>query len=207
MNRFRLVVLCTGNRFRSPLAEVLLRDLTAELPVDVSSGGTLSLPPSPALREAIDAAAAMQLDLNPHRCRHMSEAGLVDADRVVGFERMHVATAVVDGGAAPERTFTMPELVGLLREVEPHEQDPVARAREGVALAHEARSGRPPQLLDANELGDPYGRSSKVYRETAERVEALTEELAARLFRVPPRRHAARESARSEGWLKRLVSR
>jgi hypothetical protein len=120
---------------------------------------------------------------------------------------MHVAAAVVDGGAAAERTFTMPELVGLLREVEPQEQDPVSRAREAVSLAHRTRSGRPPQLLDANELGDPYGRSAKVYRETAERVEALTEELAARLFRVPPRRHTERQPSRSEGWLKRLVSR
>ena len=207
MNRFRLVVLCTGNRFRSPLAEVLLRDLTDGLPVDVTSGGTLRLSPTPAMPEAIEAATAMQLDLSPHLCRHMSEAGLADADLVVGFERMHVATAVVDGGAAAERTFTMPELVGLLREVEPRETDPVARAREAVALANQARSGRPPQSLDANELEDPYGRSAKVYRETADRIEALAEELAARLFRVPPRRHAERESSRSEGWLKRLVSR
>jgi protein-tyrosine phosphatase len=206
VNRFRLVVLCTGNRFRSPLAEVLLRDLTAELPVDVTSAGTLSLPPTPALPEAIEAATRMQLDLTAHRCRHMSEAELDDADLVVGFERMHVAAAVVDGGAAAERTFTMTELVGLLREVEPREQDPVARAREAVILADRARSGRPLQFLDSNELGDPYGRSQKVYRETAERVEALSEELAARLFRVPPRRHAERES-RPEGWLKRLVSR
>jgi protein-tyrosine phosphatase len=207
VNRFRLVVLCTGNRFRSPLAEVLLRDLTDGLPVDVSSGGTLRLSPTAALPEAIEAATAMQLDLSPHRCRHMNEAGLADADLVAGFERMHVASAVVDGGAAPERTFTMPELVGLLREVEPQEQDPVARAREALALAHRARTGRPPQLLDTTELADPYGRSAKVYRETAERVEALCEELAARLFRVPPRPHPEREAARSEGWLRRLVSR
>jgi protein-tyrosine phosphatase len=202
---FRLVVLCTGNRFRSPLAEVLLRDLTAELPVEVSSGGTLSLPPTPALPEAIEAANGMKLDLNAHRCRHMTEADLSTADLVVGFERSHVAAAVVDGGAAPERTFTMPELVGLLRSVDPHEQEPVSRAREAVELAHRERAGNP-QLLDSTELADPYGRSQKVYRETAERVEALSEELAARLFRVPPRRHAERESSRP-GWLKRLVFR
>jgi protein-tyrosine phosphatase len=205
VNSFRLVVLCTGNRFRSPLAEVLLRDLTEGLPVEVSSAGTLSLPPSPALPEAMQAAALLQLDLSPHRCRHMAEAGLADADLVVGFERMHVAAAVVDGGAQPERTFTMPELVQLLRTVEPHEHDPIARAREAVALAHGARRGQP-QLLDSTELADPYGRSDRVYRETAERVEALCEELAGRLFRVPPRRHPEREP-RSDGWLKRLVSR
>jgi protein-tyrosine phosphatase len=199
---FKLVVLCTGNRFRSPLAEILLRELTEGLPVDVSSAGTLSLGPVPALPEAIELATTFELDLRAHRCRHFTEAGLAEADLVLGFERMHVATAVVDGGAQPERTFTLPELVELLREVDPRSDDHVQRARESIGLAHDARSGQPP-LLDRNELADPYGRSPKVYRETAERVVALCEELAARLFRVPPCRHAAA----SEGWLKRLVSR
>jgi low molecular weight protein-tyrosine phosphatase len=199
---FQLVVLCTGNRFRSPLAEVLLRDLTEGLPVDVSSAGTLSLGEVPALPEAIEAATAMGLDLNPHRFRHFRNAALADADLVLGFERAHVATAVVDGAAKPERTFTVPELVELLRQVEPRAHDPIDRAREAIALAHGARSARPP-LLDLSELGDPYGRSQRVYRETAERVETLCEELAARLFRAPPRRHPDAD----EGWLKRIVSR
>jgi protein-tyrosine phosphatase len=199
---FRLIVLCTGNRFRSPLAEVLLRDLTQGLRVEVSSGGTLSLGPVPALPEALESATAMGLDLSAHRCRHFSETELPTADLVLGFERTHVAAAVVDGGARPERTFTLPELVELLRQVEPRANDPIDRAREAIALAHESRSDRP-ELLELNQLADPYGRSHKVYRETGERVEALCEELAARLFRAPPRRHRDVD----EGWLKRLVSR
>jgi protein-tyrosine phosphatase len=199
---FQLVVLCTGNRFRSPLAEVLLRELTEGLPVTVSSGGTLSLGPVPALPEALDAATAMGLDLSSHRCRHFSEAELDRADLVLGFERSHVAAAVVDGAAHPERTFTLPELVELLRQVEPRAHDPIERAREAIALAEKARSGRP-RLLDLSELGDPYGRSQRIYRETAERVVTLCEELAARLFRVAHRPHLDAD----HGWLKRLVSR
>jgi protein-tyrosine phosphatase len=168
----------------------------------VSSCGTLSLGAVPALREAYEAATSLGLDLSAHRARHLGDAELVRADLVLGFERMHVATAVVDGGAPADRTFTMPELVELLREVEPRANDPVDRAREAIALAQEARGGHP-ELLDRSELPDPYGRSARVYRETADRVEALCEELAARLFRVPPRRHADGDT----GWLKRLVSR
>lgn len=199
---FRLVVLCTGNRFRSPLAEVLLRQLTEGLPVEVSSCGTLSLESGPALREAFEAAKAMGLDLSAHRSRHLSAAQLGGADLILGFERMHVATAVVEGGAPRERTFTMPELVELLRNVEPHAEDPVERAREAVALAHRARGGEA-QGLDFSELSDPFGRSPRVYRETADQVGSLCEEIAARLFRVPPRRPSPRDG----GWLKRVVSR
>jgi protein-tyrosine phosphatase len=199
---FQLVVLCTGNRFRSPLAEVLLREQTDGLPVTVSSAGTLSLGAVPALPEAVEAAIARGLDLGAHRCRHFSEAGLGEADLVLGFERSHVAAAVVDGGARPERTFTLPELVELLREVEPRAHEPIERAREAIALAHGLRKDRP-RLMDLSELADPYGRSQRVYREAAERVEALCEELAARLFRAPPRPHPDSE----HGWLKRLVSR
>jgi protein-tyrosine phosphatase len=199
---FRLVLLCTGNRFRSPLAEVLLRQLTEGLPVNVSSCGTLSLEAGPALREAFEAAKAMGLDLSAHRSRHLSEAQLGGADLILGFERMHVATAVVDGGAPRERTFTMPELIELLRNVEPQAQDPVARAREAVMLAHRVRSGQG-QQLDFSELSDPYGRSPRVYRETADQVGSLCEELAARLFGVAPRRPARRDG----GWLRRVVSR
>ena len=198
-SRLRIALLCTGNRFRSPIAETLLRDLTHDLPVEVSSFGTLSLGAAPALPEALEASAAMGLDLSAHRCRHFSEANLASADLVLGFERMHVATAVVDGGAEPQRTFTLPELVELLREAEsPRSHDPVDRAREAIVLAQGIRSGRS-QHVELLEVGDPFGRSPKVYREKAARVEALCSELASRLFGVPPRRQA---DAR-KGWLRR----
>ena len=181
---FRVVFLCTGNRFRSPLAAAVLRRESEGMPVDVDSAGTLELGPVPALPEAVFEAERLGLDLRGHRACSLDEADLAGADLVVGFERMHIRTAVVEGGARREVTFTLPELVQLLGRIEPPSAaDPLERARLSVELAH---AGRPqdPTLADAPELADPLGRSAAYQRETAERVASLTTALARALFRA-----------------------
>jgi protein-tyrosine-phosphatase len=40
---FRVAFVCTGNRFRSPLAAALFRSAAEGLPVEVASAGTLDL--------------------------------------------------------------------------------------------------------------------------------------------------------------------
>src|SRR5947209_10264764 len=58
---FQLVVVCTGNRVRSPAAEGFLRVLTDGLPVRLSSAGLLDLGPVPALPETLQTAAELGL--------------------------------------------------------------------------------------------------------------------------------------------------
>jgi protein-tyrosine phosphatase len=179
---FQLVFVCTGNRFRSPLAAAVFRRETEGLPIEVASAGTLELGPVPALPEAIVEAERLGLGLADHRADSLAEVGPSDADLVVGFERMHVVTAVVDGGARRERTFTLPELVALLGRIEPPDaDDPLERARLALELAH---AHRPPDstLASVPELEDPLGRSAEHQRELAERVSALTTQLARLLF-------------------------
>jgi len=157
-DRFRIVVVCTGNRFRSPLAEHILRRETESLPVSVRSVGVLDLGGIEALPEALEAAEELGLDLSAHRTSVLAPEPLDGADLVVGFERAHVARAVVAGGAPLERTFTLPELVGLLPPAPPAgEEDPVARAR---ALVGSVVVGRiDPRTASVPELADPLGHS------------------------------------------------
>ena len=54
---FHVVFVCTGNRARSPLAEVFLRAKVDSGAVRVESYGTLELGPAPATPEAIAAAS------------------------------------------------------------------------------------------------------------------------------------------------------
>lgn len=86
-----------------------------------------------------------------------------------------MVASVVDGGAAVERTFTLPELTALLGEQA--SGDAPARIR----LAHERR---PPDFRNAPlaELRDPLGLSAVEQREIAGELEALVERLAAALF-------------------------
>lgn len=145
---------------------------TEGLPVEVSSLGTLDLGPVPALPEAVTLAEELGLDLTSHRARQLGD--LRDRDLVVGFERKHVMAAVVDAGAPLEKTFTLPELVGLLH-------DRAGPARDRVAAAHAARPkdfrNRP-----LPEIPDPLGLSVPEQRAVARAVEEQVSSLAAALF-------------------------
>ena len=177
---FDVVFICTGNRFRSAIAEGLMRRLTEGIAVQTTSAGTLDLGPVGALPEALELAPSLDLDLTEHRARCVGNVDLSEADLVLGFEYHHLAAAVTDGGARIERTFTVPELVTLLDEGAAADGgDLVSRARRAVQRAHEARPGG-----RRRELADPLGRSPEVFQSTALEVRALTERLVELLFGV-----------------------
>jgi protein-tyrosine-phosphatase len=197
---FEIVVICSGNRFRSPLVAAYLREATQGLPVSVSSAGTLDLGGLPVLEGAAAAARALDLDLSDHVSRYVGKVPLGGADLVVGFERMHVTTAVVDGEAKRERTFTLPELVALLEQHEPPQAgDPVERARLAIAQADRARARESGLLLP--EIADPIGTSAKAQRRTALELTDLAGRLVTELFGRPV------ERANRRPWRERLRGR
>jgi protein-tyrosine-phosphatase len=153
-----------------------------ELPVRAASLGILELGPEPALPEAQRIAHTMGLDLTGHRARTISPGVLRGADLIVGFERKHVAAAVVDGHASRAHTFTLPELVGLLeRSPSPLVRGgPIDRARARVAEAG-ARRGRA-AAVDPPELLDPMGMTWREQVAIAERLRDLVGELTDLLF-------------------------
>ncbi len=179
---FEAVFVCTGNRFRSPIADAVLRREVGDLPVHVHSLGTLDLGVVPALPEAVAEGARLRLDLAAHRARPVLGADLAAADLVVGFERMHVVTAVVDAAARIEHTYTLPELVELLEQLDQQAGlDPLERARWAIDRAAALRP-RDPRTDSLPELADPLGGTPTVFRSTADRVHDLTVRLAAGLF-------------------------
>jgi protein-tyrosine phosphatase len=180
---FEVAFVCTGNRIRSPLAAAFLKGALPGLPLSVTSVGTSDSHPHPAEPEAIEAAAQLGADLSNHRSRAIAETDLSKADLVVGFERRHLAKAL-ESGARPDRTFSIVELVDLLERIEaPDDANPVDRAREGVARAHDRRrlsDSAPPKI----EIVDPMGSSASAYRNTAIRLRDLSRRLATGLFGV-----------------------
>ena len=178
---FELVLICTGNRVRSPIAEAFLRHLLADLPVELRSLGTLELGEAPPLPEALEAAAFLGFDISGHRARAIHGHDLSGADLVIGFEQRHAAAAVVEGGALRERTFLLTELVELLADSRPEPfGEPVERARQAVAKAHARRTQF--GAATAVELADPLGQDRSFYRNTVERVRDLSTRLAIGLF-------------------------
>ena len=165
------------------MAAALLVEQTEELGVEVGSFGTLELGPAPALPEAVHFAESYGLDLSGHRARNLDGAELEASDLVLGFERMHVAAAVVDGGARLECTFTLPELLQLLDAIpeQPRQTEALERARTRIQLAHAARP-TDHRTSAVPEIADPLGKTPAAQRQTAEELKALVTALSRRLF-------------------------
>jgi protein-tyrosine-phosphatase len=185
---FEILVICTGNRFRSPLVAAYLRDATKGLPVQIESAGTLDLGGLPALEGALATAHELDLDLTEHSSRFIGNVQPGRADLVLCFERMHI-TAAVDGGAQRERVFTLPELVSLLERFEPPNIQNVAeRARVAIARANHARERD--RRWRVAEVDDPIGTPPKAQRKTASELIDLTARLVTVLFGLPQDRQA-----------------
>ena len=183
---FDVVVVCTGNQFRSPIVEGLMKASTSRLPLRVTSVGTRDLGAAPALPEAVDLASEFGVDLRDHRARSLGGINLSGADLVIGFEQAHVAAAVVEAGAVYERTFTILELIALLEDVQVSgHHGGVMRAKAAVEAAHQRRLPGA-SLAPQPQIGDPIGHGQSVYRQTAERLRQLTRQLLDGLFGYVP---------------------
>lgn len=184
MDTFSIAFVCTGNRFRSPLAEAFVHRLTLELPVSVASYGTLELENAPPLPEAAEIALSCGISLADHRTRSLDNASLEDVDLLLGFEPAHIRQAVVDAQAPRERSFTMRDFVPLLPTagLAVADEEVVKRARFLV----EAAGARLAELQNPtmSAVPDPFGGPWKVYRQTASDIRDLSVTLAERLFGV-----------------------
>jgi protein-tyrosine-phosphatase len=192
LDSFSIAFVCTGNRFRSPLAAAFVERLTLGLPVRTESYGTLRIEDAPPLPEAAEIAGWCGISLADHRTRSLDNASLQNVDLLLGFEPMHVRQAVVDAQVPRERSFTLGDFVPLLRAygAPPADGDIVGRARSLVEDAGQ-RLANSTGLRPAS-IRDPFGGPWTVYRQTAVEIRELTIALAQRLFgvadfsRLPP---------------------
>lgn len=179
---FEVILVCTGNQIRSPIAEALVGRLAGVFPVATRSLGLVDLGAKPPPKEAIEAATELGVDISMHRSTWMRPRALEESDVVVGFEPVHVAAAVLDGGAPVERTFMLRELVELLEEVDvPQDMDQVERARLAVARANERRRALGGRSLTAP-VHDPLGRGRSAHRSAARELDELVPRLIDGLF-------------------------
>jgi protein-tyrosine-phosphatase len=171
---FRILVVCSGNMCRSPLAELLLRaKLAAALGagadrVQVTSAGTAAVP-----GVAMDPRAAAEgetLGVSPAGfvSRAVTAADVATADLVLGAAREHRAAAVRLYPAAHRYAFTVREFARLAEAIpldELPDLDPVHRGR-ALVLAAAARRGvvRPARPED-DDVPDPHGGLRQVHRE------------------------------------------
>jgi protein-tyrosine phosphatase len=179
---FSVAFVCTGNRFRSAIAEAAFRSAAEGLPVRVVSYGTLGLGPAEPLPAAVREAHALGLDISRHVARSLTDGDLTQTSLVLGFELKHAVAAVDVAGARQERVFILPELVDLLDRIGVvRRQDPIDQAVENITRAHASRRVDP-RRRPGPEIEDPISLPEPSQRAIGQAVHDGAEALALRLF-------------------------
>ena len=180
-----VLMLCSANQCRSPMAAALLTRRLGVLrtPLAVRSAGLLGggEPPPP---RAVSALASYGLDISGHRSHRMTGADLAWADLVLGMSREHVRHAVVTMPRTWPRAFTLRELVRRGEEAGPAR--PGEPLGDWLARVHEGRD-RAALLGDspADDVADPIGGPLRAYADTASQLDGLIGRLAALCWRLP----------------------
>ena len=181
----RILLICTGNICRSPMALGFLADRSGRLldgALIVRSAGTWARPGSPPTPEAEASVAERGIDISDHRSTPVSSDLIGWADLIITMTAEHRDEVLDMTPDADDRTFTLKELVALLGALPPPE---VERSRDALlARVDEASalraSGRAPAPADADVV-DPIGMSDETYRAVAWELEELTDALVRRL--------------------------
>ena len=109
----RVLMVCTGNICRSPLAAEMLRaELVRRgiLGVEVSSAGTGAWDGTPVSEGSYLVGLEHDLDLSHHRARLLTSGMVKESDLILGMSRHHVERAEQLGG---ERVLLLGEFAGL----------------------------------------------------------------------------------------------
>lgn len=177
--QLRVLVVCTGNLCRSPLAAALLQREFTNLgaAVQVRSAGTDAINGLPVPRPMIRATTAMLVDLTRHRATRLRPEHVEDAHLIITMTRWQLRSVVGLVRSSFASTFTLRELARRAAVADPS----VTAFDTWLEQMNEGR--RPEQYVaddPADDVDDPQGRPLKVHRRVALEVESLVWQVADR---------------------------
>lgn len=181
---FTVLMVCSGNICRSPIAEQLLRARTRGRPITVSSAGVIARAGAAMTDEAAMASRSLGGDPTGHRARRLSEDHLRGTDLVLTATRAHRSSVVQLLPRMSRTTFTISEFARLVAAVAQNESSSLDNA---ASLVDAARSLRghvpPPHEPEDDDIEDPYLRPLEVYERVAAVLNSEIEVIATQLIK------------------------
>lgn len=178
----QVLVVCTANIARSPLAEAMLARVAGDQ-VTVVSAGTRAREGYPAAPESQQLAAARGLDLGNHRSKPVAVDTVTASDLIVTMsERQRDAIAPLAPRLAG-RLFTLREFDRLGGAIDEAARPDGSSADRLLWLRDEAHRARPiaPRPNGSEDVRDPMGRPIESWERAARLLDGIFERLEARL--------------------------
>jgi protein-tyrosine phosphatase len=175
-----ILVVCTGNICRSPLAEAALR---AALPpgFTVASAGTGAMVDAPPPPELLAVAAAHGLDVAGHRGRQLTERVATEATLLLTMTNEHRSAAVRTAPRVANRTVTFLDAARVAGALDTTTTTNAGdRVRRLIDALLDARAQGTIGAPEAD-VADPYGRGRDAYDAMAATVLPAAERIAAAL--------------------------
>lgn len=192
-----ILVVCTGNVCRSPVAEGLLRSALrarfGEHAPSVASAGIAGWEGSAASSGSVEAAAERGIDISSHRARRIRGDQLESATLVLAMAGEHRADIAKLVPGAATRAFTLKELVRLLEALPDAAagREPEMLLAVRVSEAHTLRLGGFEGNRHDEDVADPLGMPIEAYRAIAWELEEWCVRLTDGLFGRTPARVVA----------------
>ncbi len=197
--RFEVLLVCTANVSRSPMAVALLRHHLTDrfgeqsVTIRVASAGTTALVGAPADPDVARVLTALRRPVVPTEPARQLDAELVGgADLVLTMTRQQRAVVITTVPPAQRRVFTVLELARIARRLAGERRLPPSATlahglRALVTAAPAWRGPTAPQDPAADDVGDVHGQKLEEQLKAGRR---LDEALAAVVAALPDRQPA-----------------
>lgn len=158
----KVLMVCTGNTCRSPMAAALFKQMATErgIMVEVDSAGLMAATGDPVTEHARQALEEFELDLTKHLSSPVDFQNLDSYDLILTMTGGHKWQILQIRDDLVDRVFVLREMAHNIRQESGNQKENKTKDNN-VAFAFD--------------LSDPYGQSLQAYRQTAaELVKTIT---------------------------------
>lgn len=194
--KFRVLVVCTANLCRSPIAETLLRKAvedrwaeSAEPHWTIRSAGSRARSGEPMHPLALAVIEEREVPAPEFRSQPLTAALVAEADLILTAERKHRAAVVTAVPSAVRRTFTLRQMARVASAMDLMPSPGTASERGAYLLKASvaARAQLQPVSAELDDLADPVGHGIGTFRHCAATIDDAISDILLPISVLPAR--------------------